>query len=269
MQSPRRHGAGRFSPAPSIRCTRRSTAMWCSRPRPAQSRSPIHIYGLAELGMIAANVMARAIARGVYEAAALPFAGALPSWKDKFGTIIPSFRDGAKRRTRNPNAHSRAYWIPGSRAAHAPRNDYARKRSARYGAGSQNGASPAIISAIMRPVAGPSVRPQCAWPTASQRPAWPGAGPITGRESGKAGRLPSQVLSSARSPSGNSSRAFGRIAVELHRRRRRVARGKFDAGGHADALFHRRDHIADAGVEHRPRQRGIALRAGSAGDSRA
>jgi D-aminopeptidase len=43
------------------------------------------IYGLAELGMAAANTMARAIARGVYEAAALPFAGALPSWKDKFG----------------------------------------------------------------------------------------------------------------------------------------------------------------------------------------
>ena len=42
-------------------------------------------YGLAELGMIAANVMARAIARGVYEAAVLPFAGSLPSWKDKFG----------------------------------------------------------------------------------------------------------------------------------------------------------------------------------------
>ena len=39
---------------------------------------------LAELGMVAANVMARAIARGVYEATALPFAGALPSWKDKF-----------------------------------------------------------------------------------------------------------------------------------------------------------------------------------------
>jgi D-aminopeptidase len=42
-------------------------------------------YGLAELGMIAANVMARAIARGVYEAKALPFPGALPSWKEKFG----------------------------------------------------------------------------------------------------------------------------------------------------------------------------------------
>jgi L-aminopeptidase/D-esterase-like protein len=42
-------------------------------------------YGMAELGMVAANVMARAIARGVYEATALPFAGAVPSWKDKFG----------------------------------------------------------------------------------------------------------------------------------------------------------------------------------------
>jgi hypothetical protein len=35
--------------------------------------------------MVAANVMARAIGRGVYEAAALPFANALPAWKDKFG----------------------------------------------------------------------------------------------------------------------------------------------------------------------------------------
>jgi L-aminopeptidase/D-esterase-like protein len=42
-------------------------------------------YGLAELGMIAANVMARAIARGVYEATELPFSGALPSWRGRFG----------------------------------------------------------------------------------------------------------------------------------------------------------------------------------------
>ncbi len=42
-------------------------------------------HGLTELGAIAANVMARAIARGVYEATALPFPGALPSWKDRFG----------------------------------------------------------------------------------------------------------------------------------------------------------------------------------------
>jgi len=42
-------------------------------------------YGLAELGMVAANVMARAIARGVYEATALQFPGALRSWRDRFG----------------------------------------------------------------------------------------------------------------------------------------------------------------------------------------
>ncbi len=41
--------------------------------------------GLTELGMVAANVVARAIARGVYEASALPFEGALPSWQDRFG----------------------------------------------------------------------------------------------------------------------------------------------------------------------------------------
>ncbi len=46
---------------------------------------PDPVYGLSELGMVAANVLARAIARGVYEADALPFRGALPSWKDKFG----------------------------------------------------------------------------------------------------------------------------------------------------------------------------------------
>jgi D-aminopeptidase len=41
-------------------------------------------YGLAELGMVAANTMARAVARAIYEAKALPFPGALPSWKDRF-----------------------------------------------------------------------------------------------------------------------------------------------------------------------------------------
>jgi L-aminopeptidase/D-esterase-like protein len=40
---------------------------------------------LTELGTVAANVLARAIARGVYEATALPFPGARPSWKDRFG----------------------------------------------------------------------------------------------------------------------------------------------------------------------------------------
>ncbi|KJC39705.1 peptidase T4 [Bradyrhizobium sp. LTSP849] len=43
------------------------------------------VAGLTELGMVAANVVARAIARGVHSATALPFAGALPAWKDRFG----------------------------------------------------------------------------------------------------------------------------------------------------------------------------------------
>jgi len=43
------------------------------------------LVGLTELGMIAANVLARAIARGVFSATALPFAGAMPAWKDRYG----------------------------------------------------------------------------------------------------------------------------------------------------------------------------------------
>ncbi len=43
------------------------------------------IAALAELGALAANVLARAVARAAFEATALPFAGALPSWKDVFG----------------------------------------------------------------------------------------------------------------------------------------------------------------------------------------
>ncbi|RXG95976.1 MULTISPECIES: P1 family peptidase [Bradyrhizobium] len=43
------------------------------------------LVGLTELGTIAANVVARAIARGVYSASALPFAGAQPAWRDRFG----------------------------------------------------------------------------------------------------------------------------------------------------------------------------------------
>ncbi len=42
------------------------------------------VFSLSELGTLAANVLARAVARGVYEATALPFPGALPSWKDRF-----------------------------------------------------------------------------------------------------------------------------------------------------------------------------------------
>ena len=43
------------------------------------------LVGLTELGTLAANVVARAIARGVFEATAPPLPGALPSWQDRFG----------------------------------------------------------------------------------------------------------------------------------------------------------------------------------------
>ena len=51
----------------------------------ATGEKPIDpLVGLTELGMIAANVVARAIARGVFTATALPFPGALPAWRDRF-----------------------------------------------------------------------------------------------------------------------------------------------------------------------------------------
>ncbi|MEL6373008.1 MAG: P1 family peptidase [Pseudomonadota bacterium] len=42
-------------------------------------------HALTLLGAAAGDCLARAIARGVYEARSLPFAGALPSWRDRFG----------------------------------------------------------------------------------------------------------------------------------------------------------------------------------------
>jgi len=43
------------------------------------------IAGLTYLGALAANVVARAIARGVFAATALPLPGAMSSWQDQFG----------------------------------------------------------------------------------------------------------------------------------------------------------------------------------------
>jgi D-aminopeptidase len=42
------------------------------------------LLALTKLGTLAANVVARAIARGVFEAAALPFPGSIKSWNDQF-----------------------------------------------------------------------------------------------------------------------------------------------------------------------------------------
>jgi D-aminopeptidase len=49
-------------------------------------RDPPTVSHLTEIGSAAADCLARAIARAVYEAAPLPFAGALPSWKQRFGS---------------------------------------------------------------------------------------------------------------------------------------------------------------------------------------
>jgi L-aminopeptidase/D-esterase-like protein len=52
----------------------------------ATGKKPVDpLFGLTELGMVAANTVARAVARGVHSATALPFLGALPAWSDRFG----------------------------------------------------------------------------------------------------------------------------------------------------------------------------------------
>jgi L-aminopeptidase/D-esterase-like protein len=53
----------------------------------ATLRRPLRneLIDLTEIGHAAADCVCRAIARGVYEATALPFANALPAWRDKFG----------------------------------------------------------------------------------------------------------------------------------------------------------------------------------------
>lgn len=48
-------------------------------------RDPVH--DLTLIGMLAGDCVARAIARGVHAAKALPFPGALPDWKSRFGGV--------------------------------------------------------------------------------------------------------------------------------------------------------------------------------------
>jgi D-aminopeptidase len=49
------------------------------------SGAPSDAFAMTELCATAADVLARAVARGVHAATALPFAKAQPSWKDRFG----------------------------------------------------------------------------------------------------------------------------------------------------------------------------------------
>jgi L-aminopeptidase/D-esterase-like protein len=50
-----------------------------------QKPLPDPVFSLSELGTLAAHVLARAVGRGIYEATALPFPDAVPSWRDRFG----------------------------------------------------------------------------------------------------------------------------------------------------------------------------------------
>jgi L-aminopeptidase/D-esterase-like protein len=56
----------------------------------ATGRKPLAdpLLGLSELGTCAANAVARAVARGVFAATALPFGGSPASWQDFFGSKI-------------------------------------------------------------------------------------------------------------------------------------------------------------------------------------
>ena len=50
------------------------------------SGAPSDAFAMTELCATAADVLARAIARGVHAATALPFPDARPSWQDRFGS---------------------------------------------------------------------------------------------------------------------------------------------------------------------------------------
>jgi len=55
-----------------------------TRARPLREEA----FELTDLGLTAADCLTRAVARGVYEATALPFQGALPAWKDRFAGLV-------------------------------------------------------------------------------------------------------------------------------------------------------------------------------------
>ncbi len=58
----------------------------------ATGRIPLHdpILGVVEIAVAAADCLARAVARGVFEARALPYPGALPAWSERYGRIMVS-----------------------------------------------------------------------------------------------------------------------------------------------------------------------------------
>ena len=78
----RRPSRPRQGAEPLARALRRRHDLLGGDRAQAAARSGPHVI---EICAAATNCMARAIARGVYEATALPFPGSLPAWRDRFG----------------------------------------------------------------------------------------------------------------------------------------------------------------------------------------
>ena len=76
---------GRLRPRAAARQRADATATSSSLRRRRARRATPTLRDLTEIGALAAECVARSIARGVYEATPLPFAGALPSWKGRYG----------------------------------------------------------------------------------------------------------------------------------------------------------------------------------------
>ncbi len=53
----------------------------------ARNPAPVDPFALAEIASAAADVLARAVARGVHAATALPFSGAQPDWRSRFAAF--------------------------------------------------------------------------------------------------------------------------------------------------------------------------------------
>ncbi|MCI4678665.1 P1 family peptidase [Rhodoblastus acidophilus] len=51
-----------------------------------RAKGNVDALALTTIGAVAADCLARAVARAVYEATSLPFAGALPGWREKFAS---------------------------------------------------------------------------------------------------------------------------------------------------------------------------------------
>jgi L-aminopeptidase/D-esterase-like protein len=69
--------------------------------------APVDAARLTELGLAAADCVARAIARGVYEAGALAFSSALPAWRDLYGRRARA-RKGSRDAARPARRQERA-----------------------------------------------------------------------------------------------------------------------------------------------------------------